>query len=393
MINKRKILRLIIVMIGVFLLSLTFMIAKVQAGLAVSVNPILPKNQHNSEATYYDLRMMPRQKQDLQMELTNTSDKEQKITLEINDATTTNVGDIDYSDRSKTVPRDKSLEVAFTDIATAETAEMTIPAKKTVKTTIHLDMPEKQFDGMILGGIKVVSSEKDSETHDLNNEEKQSKKTYIIAVKLTETDKSVVAKLNLLDVVSSKESNKNSIKATIQNDQAVNIEDIDFTADVYKKSSDKVFAQTKVTGYRMAPNSSFTFIIGGKNQDFQAGKYKIDITAKSKATNQEWEFDKELVITKSEGKKVGNTETSSEKDKIIFYTIICVITFVLLLLLLMLLLVLRRRKEKRYEEALSYKRKKRDRRNKNSQRKKKQKVNKIDGGRKKRPADSKRVKR
>ncbi|MBO0473789.1 hypothetical protein IGL98_003446 [Enterococcus sp. DIV0840] len=392
MINKRKILRLIVVMIGVFLLSLTLMITKAQVGLAVSVKPILPKNQHNSDATYYDLRMKPGQKQDVQMELTNSSDKEEQVTLEINDATTNDAGDIDYSDRSKIVPRDKSLGVSFKDIATAE-AELTIPAKKTITTTVRLDMPEKQFDGMILGGIKVVSSEKDIENSDSNNKEKQAKKTYIVAVKLTETDTPVVAKLNLLDVVFSKEANKNIIKATIQNDQAVNLEDIDFKADVYKKNSDKIFAQTKVTGYRMAPNSSFIFAIDGEKQGFQAGEYQIDLTAKSKATNQEWKWNKELEITKSENKKVENTAIDSEKDKIMFYTIICVITFVLFLLLLLLLLILRKRKEKRYEEALSYKKKKRDRNNKNSQRKKKPKASKVDGGRKKRPAESKRLKR
>ncbi|MGX7149849.1 DUF916 and DUF3324 domain-containing protein [Enterococcus ureasiticus] len=392
MINKRKILRLIVVMIGVFLLSLIFMITKAQVGLAVSVKPILPKNQHNSQATYYDLRMKPGQKQDVQMELTNSSDKEEQVTLEINDATTNDAGDIDYSDRSKSVPRDKSLGISFKDIATTE-AKLTIPAKKTITTTVRLDMPEKQFDGMILGGIKVVSSEKNIETSDSNNKEKQAKKTYIVAVKLTETDTPVVAKLNLLDVVFSKESNKNIIKATIQNDQAVNLEDIDFKADVYKKNSDKIFAQTKVTGYRMAPNSSFIFVIDGEKQGFKAGKYQIDLTAKSKATNQEWKWDKELEITKSENKKIENTAIDSEKGKIMFYTIICVITFVLLLLLLLLLLILRKRKEKRYEEALSYKKKKRDRNNKNSQRKKKPKANKVDDGRKKRPANSKRLKR
>lgn len=381
MINKRKKLRLINIMIGVFLLSVLSIIANTQVGLAVSVKPILPKNQYNSKATYYDLRMKPGQKQDVQMELTNPSDKEQTVTLQINDATTNVEGDIDYSDRSKIVPRDKSLEVAFKDIASIE-PEITIPAKKTVTATIHLDMPKKQFDGMILGGIKVISSEKDSKVQNSTNKEKQSKKTYIVAVKLSETDKQVAAKLNLLEVVSSKESNQNVIKATVQNDRAINLEDIDFTADIYKKNSDKVFAHKKVVGYRMAPNSSLMLIIDGEKQGYQPGKYKINLTAKSNETNQEWKWTKELEISNSEGEKLDNSSISSEKEKIMFYIIICVITFVLLLLLLLLLLILRKRKEKDYEEALSYKRKKRDRNDKNFQRKKKIVGRKVAGDKK-----------
>ncbi|PZL72156.1 hypothetical protein CI088_11145 [Enterococcus plantarum] len=392
MINKRKTLHLIVVMIGVFLLLLIAMTTKSQTGLAVSVKPILPKNQHNSEATYYDLRMVPGQKQDLKLELTNTSDKEQKVVLQINDATTNDAGDIDYSDRSKIVPRDKSLSLSFKDVASGE-AELTIPAKKKVTTKVHIQMPEEQFDGMILGGIKVVSSENGIEAQESNNNQKQSKKTYIVAVKLTETDTPVVAKLNLVEVNYLKESNQNSIKATIQNDQAINLEDIDFTAEVYKKNSDKVFTKTKVNGYRMAPNSTFTFIINDEKQEFQTGKYQIDLTAKSKATNQEWKWDKELEITKSEDKRVDHSAAGSEKEKIMLYTIICVITFVLLLLFLLLLLILRKRKENLYEEALSYKRKKREQNNKNIQRKKKVKRKKRDDTRKKRPTDSKRLKR
>lgn len=386
MINKRKLLHQVIVMIGFFLLSLILIVGKSEIGWAISVNPILPKNQHNSEATYYDLRVTPDQEQDLELELVNTSDKEKKVTLQINDATTNDSGDIDYSDRSKIVPREKSLKVSLKDIATAE-SELIIPAKKTVKTMIHLKMPKNQFDGMILGGIKVVSSEKNNEARDSKSKDKQHKKTYIVAVKLTETDAPVAAKLNLLDVGFSKESKKNIIKAVIQNEQAVNLEDIEFVGKAYKENSDEIYSQTKVTGYRMAPNSSFTFILDGEQQGFLAGKYHIALTAKSKATNQEWKWDKELEIIEAEDKKVGTSTIKSTKEHIMFYTIICMITFVFLLILLLFLLISRKRKEKRYEEALHYRKQKRDRDSKNTQRNRKRKRNKIEGAKKKRPTD------
>lgn len=391
MINKRKRLRLIVVMIGFFLLSLIVIVAKPEVGSAVSVKPILPKNQHNSEATYYDLRMKPSQEQELNLELANTSDTEQKVTFQINDATTNDSGDIDYSDRSKIISRDKSLKISLKDIATIE-SELIIPAKKTITTRVYLKMPENKFDGMILGGIKVVSSEKNNKLSD-SDDKRQDKKTYIVAVKLTETDTPIVAKLNLLTILSSRELNKTVIKATIQNDQAVNLEDIEFVAKVYKKDSDQLFSQSKVTGYRMAPNSSFVFKLDEENKKFSAGKYQIELTAKSKATNQEWQWKKELEIAKSDNRKDRTAKDVTDKEKIMLYTIICVITFVLLLLLLLILLILRKRKEKRYEEALYHRKKKRDRNNKNIQRNRKSKSKNVERNKKKKPADYSRSKR
>ncbi|EOL50901.1 DUF916 and DUF3324 domain-containing protein [Enterococcus caccae] len=381
MIKKRKILRLI-TMIGFFLFSLTCLFAGSDTGMAISVKPILPPNQHDPQATYYDLRMNPGQEQDLKIELINTSEKEQQVTLQVNDATTNETGDIDYSDRSNIVSRDKSLKIALKDIATTE-PEIVIPANKTITTTVHLKMPNHPFDGMILGGIKVVSSEKIKEEQVPTNKDNQAKKTYIVAVKLTETDTPVEAKLNLVDIIYSNESNRDSLKATIQNERAVNLEDIEYVAEVYEKGSDKILKQSKVTGYRMAPNSSFTFIFDGENKELQSGTYQMHLTAKSKATNQEWEWEKEFDVKTAKAKTVSAPSRNSEKDHIMLYTIIFVSTFVALLLLLLILLISRKRKEKRYEEALYQRNKKRDRNKKNVQHNRKSLRRKNVGARKK----------
>lgn len=378
MIDKRKTFHLLILVTGLFLLLLSsFMFIGTETGLAVSVKPILPENQHDLDATYYDLRMNPGQEQALKLELTNTSSKQQKVTIQVNDATTNEFGDIDYSDRSKIVSRDKSLKIALKDIVTID-SELTIPAHKTMTTTIQLKMPDQRFDGMILGGIKVVSSE-------AKNTEKQ---TYIVAVKLTETDIPVAAKLNLLDVVSETKAGKNTIKATIQNDQAVNLEDIEYIANIYKENSNKILHKSKVIGYRMAPNSSFTFTIGEEKELSQVGTYRMHLMAKSKATNQEWEWKKDVEITKNEDKKITRRAIGSDKNNLKLYITICVITFSGLLILLIVLLIARKRKEKRYMEALYQKKKKGGRNNKNHQQIKRPRNKKPVGSRKKRPINS-----
>ncbi|MBO0441807.1 DUF916 and DUF3324 domain-containing protein [Candidatus Enterococcus ikei] len=393
MIDKLKTFYPRVWMIGFFLLLFTVTVVKVEVGFAVTVKPALPKNQHNPEATYYDLRMVPNQEQDLTLELVNDSDSEQKVTIQINDATTNDAGEIDYSDRSKDIPRDKSLKYSLKDIATAE-SEIIVPAKKTITTTVHVTMPGDEFNGMVLGGIKVTSSEKNKQTSHSESIEKSKEQTYIVAVKLTETDAPVSAELELLKLLPVQDTKEKGIKAIIQNKQAVNLEDIEYTARIYKKNSDKVLHQTKVTGYRMAPNSSFSLVIAEEKQELQAGEYQAHVTAKSKATNQEWKWTKEFEISQtSEEKEKKASKIGSDRERLLFYTIIFVVTFVFLLILLLILLILRKRKEKQFEEAMEYRKKKRERNNRNSPKIRKPKREKNDTIKKKRPSSPRRSRR
>ncbi|WP_207694337.1 hypothetical protein DOK67_0000922 [Enterococcus sp. DIV0212c] len=389
MIDKLKTFYPRVWMIGFFLLLFTVTVVKVEVGFAVTVKPTLPKNQHNPEATYYDLRMVPNQEQDLTLELVNDSDSEQKVTIQINDATTNDAGEIDYSDRSKDIPRDKSLKYSLKDIAKAE-SEIIVPAKKTITTTVHVTMPGDEFNGMVLGGIKVTSSEKNKQTSPSESKEK----TYVVAVKLTETDTPVAAELDLLKIIPLQDTKAKVIKATIQNKQAVNLEDIEYTTKIYKKNSDKVLHQTKVAGHRMAPNSSYALVIAEEKQELQAGEYQAQVTAKSKETNQEWKWTKEFEISQTtEEKEKKASKIGSDREKLLFYTIIFVITFVFLLVLLLILLILRKRKEKQFEEAMEYRKKKRERNNRNSPKIRKPKRQKNDNVKKNRPSSPRRSRR
>ncbi|MDA9471069.1 DUF916 and DUF3324 domain-containing protein [Enterococcus sp. 5H] len=360
MTNKRKSVHMGIVMLGFFLLLFVSVVVKTERCLAVSVQPILPKNQHNVEATYYDLRVTPGQEQELKLELINTSDVEQKVVIQINDATTNEKGDIDYSDRTSVAAKDDSLNISLKDIATTD-PEISVPAKETKIATVRLKMPKDQFNGMILGGIKVISFEE-------KNTDKHEEKVYIVAVKLTETDVPVKAELDLLKLSPSQISGENVFKATIQNNQAINLEDIEYVAEVYTKESNELVQKTKVTGYRMAPNSTFIWTVKGEKQAFQSGKYKIHLTAKSQDTNQEWQWDEDVEFAQIKEEKNGNSIMGTDKKHLMFYTIISVITFVFLLVLLLVLLILRKRKEKRYKEAIYYEKKRRKRKQENAQR-------------------------
>ncbi|GGC96275.1 DUF916 and DUF3324 domain-containing protein [Enterococcus wangshanyuanii] len=357
---KQKNIRLLIMKIS-FFVGLCLTIITTETSFAVSIKPILPNNQSDSGATYYDLRMKPGQEQELKLEVSNPSDIEQELAIELNDATTNLSGDIDYSDRSKQVTRDKSLTVSFKDIAQAE-SKTVVPAHEKRIITVQLKMPPEQFDGMVLGGIKISSIEsRQSQSNDQGR-----KKIYIVAVKLTETDTPVMANLNLLQVLPKKADGKQTLQVTVQNDQAVNIEELEYTATITEQDSDTVLYQTKQSNYRMAPNSSTTFIIADEvNALKPTGRYSLQLTVKSKDTDQEWKWDKGFEIAKE-------AETHQKNSNhLMIYIVICSITLVFLFIFLITLLLLRRRRQRQYEAALYQKKRKRKRRKKSQPNKKK----------------------
>ena len=79
-----------------------------------------------------------------------------KVKININNGTTNNNGITDYSGSGK---KNATLKVGFTDVATVESEDVTIPAKSAVDVPVTIKMPETQYDGQILGGIRVTSAE------------------------------------------------------------------------------------------------------------------------------------------------------------------------------------------------------------------------------------------
>jgi hypothetical protein len=58
-------------------------------GADYSVKAVLPDNQLDREKSFYDLRMKPGQKETIQLQVNNYSDKEQTYNISVNTAQTT----------------------------------------------------------------------------------------------------------------------------------------------------------------------------------------------------------------------------------------------------------------------------------------------------------------
>lgn len=347
--RRKRFLGIILLLSFVFLGWATTPSEAASDSLQVAVKAILPENQA-SDVTYFDLNMEPGKKQDLDLELTNSSDEEQTVTLEITNATTNSTGSIDYSPRGKDYKQDDTLKYPLTKIVSAPKT-VTVPAKGTTTTKLTVNMPAESFDGIILGAVRVSLPEEKENSKDKSDSKNgvmiKNQIAYSVGIKLQVTETEVKADLDLLKVSAGQVAGRNAVLATIQNSQPTVLEDITYSAQVYQDGKSEVLHEAKVEGYRFAPNSHFDYVISWEGQPFRAGDYRLKMTADSKKTGQHWEWDKKFTIKAEEAKRLNEKAIDLDKDNTLRNIIIAAVLLLLLILLIILFIYLRRRVDRR----------------------------------------------
>ncbi len=143
----------------VFLFNIVSMKASA-AEMKFAVTAVIPENQVDKNQTYFDLKMEPGQKQTLQVQMKNDTDKEVVVETHANAAITNSNGITDYSVIDPQL--DSTLKIPFSKIAKVQ-KETKIPAKSTVTLDVNIEMPNESFDGVILGGLYFKEKENEKE--------------------------------------------------------------------------------------------------------------------------------------------------------------------------------------------------------------------------------------
>ncbi|EUJ25302.1 DUF916 domain-containing protein, partial [Listeria cornellensis] len=159
-----------------------------EGDVGYSVQAVIPENQIDKEKTYFDLQMKPGQQQTLEIIVQNGGAEEIDVAPVINYASTNKSGIIDYSQKS-TEKRDKSLKTALPDIAKIKNGEeiLTVPAKGSKKVEIEVTMPEKSYDGIILGAVQFKKVDKSNDESKNEGISIQNEYSYVVGVRLSET--------------------------------------------------------------------------------------------------------------------------------------------------------------------------------------------------------------
>lgn len=318
--------------------------------IPISVKAILPDNQVAKDAGYYDLKVNPGEKQELSFQLYNQGDKDATVNIDINPAYTGDGGSFVYTEDEAN--KDPSLKYPLSSIATSEQT-VSIPAQGTTVTKIILDIPNEPFEGLILGAIRVTSADageqKTEETKKGFNISNNF--AYSVAIQLRESDDLPKSNLALKKVFASQVAGRNTVKINLQNPTATIIDNVSYDAAVSKKGENAPLHETKVKGYRVAPNTNYNIPISWENQPFAAGTYVAKIKAKSEDTGQEWTFDQEFVISAKEARELNEQAVDLEKDYLIYVLIGAGIFIGLVIVLVIVLVILSKKKKKRREQA------------------------------------------
>ncbi|MDW5523888.1 DUF916 and DUF3324 domain-containing protein [Carnobacterium maltaromaticum] len=310
------------------------------ADMTYSVKTIIPENQIDKDKTYFDLKMVPGQKQMISLELENSSDQEITIQIGINTATTNRNGVINYGDSN--MAKDSSLTYDISELIQGENEIVLLPKEKKV-VNYTVTMPEKSFDGILLGGFyihkKLTKEEQESE----KNVQIKNDYSYIVGIKLTETDVKVEPELKLNDITPGLQNYRTVVNATLQNITPTIISGMSIEASIRKKGSDEIIHQAEKSNQSMAPNSSYQFPISWDNQELKPGKYNLGLKAID-GNNNEWQFSKEFEIT-SDVKELNEEAIElEEKDTFQIYLLALVI---LLILLSICYLIFKKKKKKK----------------------------------------------
>lgn len=330
----------------------------VAEAMPIGMRAILPENQQ-SQATYFDLKMSPNQVQTIEIELSNNSEEDVPVHVTVNPGQTNDNGVIIYSESDRD-NRLESRKVSLSDITQLDET-VTIPARGTSRVPIELTMPSTPFEGMVIGGVYVTLANQEevipSEQAD-NPMAVINKFEYNLGIKLTETDDDVTPDMILKGIKPSQVLSRNTLKVHLENPTPTVIDEIKYEATVYKKNQTEAEKTTVKTDYRLAPTSDFNLGISWGDQPFEAGSYRLVLTANSQKTQQGWEWEEDFEITREEADKL-NKQAIGLEEKPFNWMWIIVGVFAAIVLVLLILLSRSKHKQTQEKKRVSRKRKRR----------------------------------
>lgn len=326
----------------IFLSIISPLTVQAQEGnVPYSVGAVLPENQINDDATYFDIEMEQGQSQDLEITVYNSSDD--PITVSVNNhfAATNSNGIITY-DGSIEEP-DESMSYPFDEISSIDENEVEVEPLSQETVTVNVTAPDESFDGVILGGLYFTMEPESSEEE--SGLEIQNSYSYALAVQIRETnnDTSVEPELELDEVHPGIVNHRTGLQTQFVNSTPVIIGELEFTGSVYESGSEEPLYTRTDENFTIAPNTKFNYPIMYDNQRLEPGDYIFQATASN--NSHEWEFKENFEITEDEADEANETAVELDEDySWLIYIVIILGIVILLLMIAVFYLFLKRKK-------------------------------------------------
>lgn len=294
---------------SMFLMTVLIMAVPAMASTAggFSVSPILPENQVQGTRGFFDLLVSPGQQQEVEITINNSNKEEIAVLVEAITATTNRNGIINYTTPALS---DESLRYPFSELAAVSEELITIPANSSKVVPVLVTVPDEQFDGIILGSIRVLK--------DLTEEEKAAGGTivnrysYVVAVRLQQNNNEIAAEFLLGDVEATLVNHRASVEANVRNPQPKLVKGVKAAAQIYAKGDDEAIFESFKEEVDFAPNSIFQFsLVDEAGYGLRPGKYRANIQLAYEG--KIWEFEQDFEITEAQAAMINRDSVNQRQ--------------------------------------------------------------------------------
>ncbi|WP_165815215.1 DUF916 and DUF3324 domain-containing protein [Levilactobacillus bambusae] len=339
MTKKGKWLAAVALLVG-FTLPTTALAAKDQGNQpgGFQVQAEIPKNQIDKKVTtYYDLKVKPNESGTLYLNVQNQLDKTATYKIALNPAFTSNAGAITYNNNSRKL--DPSMPFNLRNYATVSQQNLTLKAGQGKRIAVKYRMPNKPFNGIVLGGVTVTKNLTDADKK--NNIRNQV--SYSVATEFQESTQPVKSALVLNSVKASANNAEPTVELNIQNPMSKIESQLKLKTTIYKGDK-KLLVNNSTRTMQIAPNTNMTYMVRNDNHRMEPGSYKAVIDATTKGGH--WHWVRHFTVTQKQASQINNNSYFPQKTPW-YETIWFFLSIIALLLLIIVVLLYHRYRKNR----------------------------------------------
>ena len=279
-----------------------------QANGGYTIEGVANEHQIDPNVSYFYLREEPGAVDQLKVKLINQSDAEKTLHVKVTNGNTNANGLIDYTGK---LADHKTLNTPLTSLLKPQEEEVKVPANGEAIATLDLKMPEKEQEGIILGGIVVSDlTNKDTSNKQLSVENTYS---YTLGVVLTNQEADPVMSVNegvdltLENVEAKLVAGKKVVQADIVNPNPYILEKSTVEGEILQAEGERVVQTHKTENVRMAPYSVYPFQFDWKKEELKPGDYIFKGRVISEKNT--WEFTQKFTISEEQTKIINKEST------------------------------------------------------------------------------------
>ncbi|MCZ9310592.1 DUF916 and DUF3324 domain-containing protein [Weissella koreensis] len=289
--------------------------------------------------TTYDLKMQPGDETTLNLTVQNLSDEKATYRIAINPAQTSDNVIIEYGKSGNADEFGAKPNIQIRQITEISDTKLTVPSHQNKAFSIKIKMPQKKYDGIVAGGIRVEKITESSKEGITN------KFAFVKGLVIHQNDNKVKPKLTINSIKASQYQYLPGVIVKMRNPTNINITELKMDTKVVNDKTGKTLIKKKVDQGSVAPNSQFNYVLRHDGK-IPAGKYHFKGSAKDKYGNQ-WQWNKAFEV-KEAVKKETNFKVNATSHWLII--LLGVIILLLIIALIWLFILLRRKKEQENAE-------------------------------------------